>query len=108
MGKALILCSKISVDCVYNDPVDVRCGGPDTLGFDFFVQKEETTHMKTFIKETLKSFNIPLISIYISTDSIEKEPDSVWDEERITECISKDASYLRSEASRNYGLYRRR
>ena len=26
------ICRKISVDSVYNDPVDVRCGGPVFLG----------------------------------------------------------------------------
>lgn len=27
--ERIIVCSHISVDCVVNDPVDVRCGGPD-------------------------------------------------------------------------------
>ena len=34
-----IKCRKISVDSVYNDPVDIRCGGPEYLGFDFFVKE---------------------------------------------------------------------
>lgn len=27
MNNDLIRCSRISVNCVYNDPVDIRCGG---------------------------------------------------------------------------------
>ena len=35
MKKELVKCSRIGVNCVINDPVDVRCGGPQYLGFDF-------------------------------------------------------------------------
>ena len=38
MEKKLIKCSRIGVDCVANDPVDIRCGGPEYLGFDFNVK----------------------------------------------------------------------
>lgn len=38
--------SKICVDCVKNDPVDISCGGPDYLGFDFYVQKDKVKEMK--------------------------------------------------------------
>ena len=44
-----ITCNKIAVDCVHNDPVDIRCGGPLYLGFDFFVKKEETDEMIEYI-----------------------------------------------------------
>lgn len=53
-NEKMISCSHISVDCVVNDPVDVRCGGPDFLGFDFFVRQEETDYMMQAIKITLK------------------------------------------------------
>ena len=54
MEKKLIKCSRIGVDCVANDPVDIRCGGPEYLGFDFNVREEETEDMiqdKRSIKE---------------------------------------------------------
>lgn len=41
MKNILIRCSKISVDCVSNDPVDIRCGGPEFLGFDFLCKRRE-------------------------------------------------------------------
>ena len=53
MKNILIRCSKISVDCVSNDPVDIRCGGPEFLGFDFYVREENTKEMTKFIIMTL-------------------------------------------------------
>ena len=96
-----IRCTKISVDCVYNDPVDIRCGGPEYLGFDFFVKEEDVQMMKEFITITLNSLEIPLISIYES-GFVNLSPNKVWTKERIFECIKKDESYLKYEASRNY------
>ena len=100
-----IHCTRIGVDCVVNDPVDVRCGGPEYLGFDFNVKKEQTEEMKKFIVEALNSFEIPLSSIY-SCGEIDLSEEKVWTKERIVEAISKDADYLKSEASRNYSRRR--
>ena len=33
--EKIINCTRIAVDCVANDPVDIKCGGPEYLGFDF-------------------------------------------------------------------------
>lgn len=66
MDNNLIRCSQISVDCVANDPVDIRCGGPEYLGFDFNVRVEQTEEMKKFIAVTLEIFEIPLTNLYIS------------------------------------------
>lgn len=37
--KNLVRCSQISVDCMANDPMDIRLGGPEYLGFDFLLKK---------------------------------------------------------------------
>lgn len=101
MENKLIKCSRISVDCVINDPVDIRCGGPEYLGFDFNVKEEETEKMKKFIEITLETFEIPLINLYQSgTNQLEEK--YIWSKERIAEEIRKDANYLKHQASRNY------
>ncbi len=97
----LINCSKICVDCVANDPVDMRCGGPDYLGFDFFVKEELTEDMQKFISVTLETLEVPLTRMYVGGRKTLGEKD-VWTKERIVEAIKKDASYLQSEARRNY------
>lgn len=100
-NNTLINCSKICVNCVANDPVDIRCGGPEYLGFDFSVKEEETDEIKKFIVLTLESLEIPLTKIYVGEKTTLTEKD-VWTKERIVEEIKKDASYLQSEARRNY------
>lgn len=101
MNNNLIRCSRIGVDCVVNDPVDVRCGGPAYLGFDFYVLEEQTEEMKKFIALTLENFKIPLANMYVS-ETIDIDEKNVWTKEKIVESISKDAEYLQNEASRNY------
>lgn len=73
MENKLIKCSRISVDCVANDPVDIRAGGPYYLGFDFNVKEEETEEMKKFIEMTLETFGIPLINLYTSKTNLIEE-----------------------------------
>ena len=101
MENKLIKCSRIGVDCVANDPVDIRCGGPEYLGFDFNVKEEETEEMKKFIAVTLETFEIPLVNLYVCGTK-ELEEKNVWDKKRIVEAIQKDERYLKSQASRNY------
>ena len=96
-----VICNKIAVDCVHNDPVDIRCGGPYYLGFDFFIKKEETDEMINYIIEELNQNNIPIISIY-KTIQVELEPEHVWTKERIHNCILKEKDYIISESKRSY------
>ncbi len=104
MSDKLIECSKICVDCVNNDPVDIRCSGPHYLGFDFFVRAEQTTEMQKFIVMTLNSLKVPLINIYVSGKELLSEK-NIWTKERIVQAIKDDAESLQSEAERNYGSY---
>ena len=101
MGKT-VKCTRIGVDCVPNDPVDIRCGGPNYLGFDFNVEKNKVDKMKKFIIVTLDEFGIPLASMY-SSGEFDMAEEEVWTKERIVKEIKKDANYLVSESKRNYG-----
>ena len=87
MDNNLIRCSQISVDCVANDPVDIRCGGPEYLGFDFNVRVEQTEEMKKFIAVTLEIFEIPLTNLYIS-GTIDLSEKDVWTKERIVKAVN--------------------
>ena len=101
MENKLIKCSIIGVDCVTNDPVDIRCGGPEYLGFDFNVKEEETEEMKKFISVTLETLQIPLEKIYVIGRK-ELEEKYIWNKKRIVEEIQKNSNYLKKQASRNY------
>jgi len=80
---------QISVNCVPNDPVDVKCGGPHYLGFDFYVDADEDMDtMVEFIKGELKRLNKALDgNILVGDTHLVEKP---WTREMITECIEKD------------------
>lgn len=105
---ANFICRKISVDSVYNDPVDIRCGGPEYLGFDFFVKEDEIKEMAVFIAETLNKYNVPLAGMNVVGAPVSLSENKIWTKERIEACIQKDANYLIGESrrgySRSYGL----
>lgn len=94
-------CAKISVDCAYNDPVDVRCGGAEILGYDFFVKKENADEIIEYIKNVLNNLNVPFMGVYVDDYLMLAEKD-IWSKERIFDAIIKQAEYIKSEASRNY------
>lgn len=102
MEKQLVKCSRIGVDCVINDPVDVRCGGSQYLGFNFNVLDEKVDSTKKYIEATLKSFGVPFIGF--TTECIEVKEEQLWDEDRIFDCISEEADYLIGEAARKYKI----
>jgi len=105
-NEKLIKCIKIGVDCVGNDPVDIRCGGPLYLGFDFNVLEKEQDEMKEYIAQTLVKFDVPVTRIYAS-ELVEITEKDIWTKERIAKEIEKEALYLQSEAERNnYSTYR--
>ena len=101
MNSNLVKCTRISVDCVTNDPVDIRCGGPEYLGFDFNVRKKDAEEMKKFIIVTLSSFEIPIKNLYFS-GTINLNEENIWTKERIVKAIKKDAEFLKHNAKRNY------
>ena len=104
MEKKKVVCSNIGVDCVINDPVDVKAGGPQYLGFDFYVKEDNADTMIGFIKTSLTEFGIPLINIS-NNGKITVNEDQVWDESRILNSISNEADYLIGEAAREYEVY---
>ena len=99
MSTSKVVCSKISVDCIENDPVDIRAGGSPVLGFDFYVKEQEESQMVELIKTTLNEYRLPLMGIEISEKgSMILEPNKVWDSARIIACIEEESDYIRSEA----------
>lgn len=83
---------KISVDCKQNDSVDIRCGGPEYLGFDFYVKKEKANKMVEYIKSTFNKLKLFYTSIYLEQNTVYlKEQEKVWTKKRIYDCIVEEA-----------------
>lgn len=84
-----VFCTIVSVDCAHNDPVDIRCGGPEYLGFDFGVKTENVDEMIKFIKLTLEKFDVPYISVTKATVGT-LPANRVWSKHMIVSEILKD------------------
>ena len=74
---------KVVVNCKKNDEVDIRDGGPEYLGFDFYVGDYPDDEIESFIKKALKRYGRNWISIEITNERIPK----LWTSEEIEECI---------------------
>ena len=96
-----VFCTIVSVDCAHNDPVDIRCGGPEYLGFDFGVKTENVDEMIKFIQLTLEQFNVPCISITKATVGT-LPANRVWNKHMIVAEILKDKEKI-VFASKRYG-----
>ena len=101
MEKKKVQCSTISIDCCHNDPVDIRCGGPDYLGFDFYVDKKDAQKMMQFIIVTIEQLRCPLLNITLG-DDLTIDEDMVWTKEKILASLAREVEYLQSEAQRPY------
>lgn len=93
--------TKIVIDCIPNDPVDIRCGGPKILGYDYFVKQEETISLIEVVEKTLEELKLPIMEIRVEDEGklrlTEKE---VWTKERIIQSLINDSSTVRSEYER--------
>ena len=88
-------CFKIVVDCQHNDEVDIKCGGPYSLGYDFFVLTEHVDDIMNYIIEVCAELGTPILAIYYDPSvTFEKEDKDVWTKERIYECIENNEAGL--------------
>ena len=98
---AKVKCSKISVDCIHNDPVDIKAGGAEILGYDFFVDEKDAERLVTVIKNAISELHLPLMGIAIQEKGrILLKEDQVWKDERILQCIVDQSDVIISEAIR--------
>lgn len=79
----------IDVFVEMNDYADIKCGGPPTLGYDFYVAGDmDVDKLKKFVADTLKAHNRYYQNISIRKVSDFRE-DKLWTLSKIVECIKK-------------------
>ena len=93
-----VKCVKIAVDCIENDPVDVRAGGAEILGYDFFVDAKEKEQLVGVIQNTIQELSLPLMGINVLDEEYSLDENDVWRKERIVECIIRESNVIISEA----------
>ena len=87
--KSIKVCDAICVDitCDYNDPVDIKCGGPATVGYEFYVSPAENrSELRKFLEGILKKHHRKYMgtSFYIHKDF---PVSKLWTRERMKKCI---------------------
>ena len=99
------------MDCIQNDPVDIRAGGAKILGYDYFVRQEEATALIKLVSQTLEELKIRVMDFRVEDEGklrlAEKE---VWTKERIVQNLIDDSDTVRSEYERRLrnGTYRQK
>lgn len=74
---------RVIIDCERNDWEDIKCGGPQYLGFDFQVDdSEDDKELESWLRKTLKMHGHNIISIRIY-----KIEEQVWSRNQMEECI---------------------
>jgi len=89
--KKIEVCTAIhlGVDCEENDSVDIRCGGPRMLGYDFYISTDENLkEVESKIKEFLKKYNRPFIRINSSKQK-DFNVEKLWSLSKIEKCIKE-------------------
>lgn len=95
-AKKVVVCresSHILVNCQANDSVDIRCGGPRYLGYDFYVEKGHEKESTDLIKKTLKECGFPCIGTRISPNGFIAEK-NLWSLKMIEKCIKNNEAGL--------------
>jgi len=77
----------VRIGVARNDVVDIKCGGPAVLGFDFVVAwEEDNQNLTALLKQEMKTR--PYISLQISDRKIEVP--KLWSRDEISECIETE------------------
>lgn len=88
-------CRHVNVDVVANDSVDIRCGGPDVLGFDFYVAPtEKPDAIEKYIRECLDAQDLPCMGVSVSRP-YSHDGKKLWTRRMIKMCINRDAGGMR-------------
>lgn len=89
--KELIIGRRVSIDTEENDSVDIKCGGPRYLGYDFIIDADEKPNdAKSIIEEMLKCSNTKYLSVYVYTDIVEVDKESIWSYDRIRKYLKNN------------------
>ena len=94
MSENKVVCSHISIDCRINDAQDIKMGGPQYLGFDFYVAAEQAKEMEKFIEKAMNDLQIPISSLCIEEDEVLKPPSKVWNKKKIMNCLKENATEM--------------
>lgn len=86
--RELIVARTIVIDSVENDSVDIKCGGPPWLGFDFTVDADEDMKaLKTWLRGVAAKHGCPIQSLHTASKTVEVP--KVWSREEMEKEIAR-------------------
>jgi len=85
--RTLFKAKHYSVNCKRNDSVDIRCGGPPILGFDFYIDADlDEGETIAWLKQALKEANHNCMGISVRGET---EVQKLWTQEAIVKCMKE-------------------
>lgn len=78
----------IDISVKHNDPVDIRCGGPTVLGFDFYVEEgifkgKKITTIERSVRDWLAKEDISHMGVFVR----EIKPYKIWNKDAMLKCM---------------------
>jgi len=88
--RELVVARSVSIDTIPNDPVDVRCGGPYYLGFDFKVDADEdVSNLREYLTSVFADCHKPYERISITTTTVDVPKEHIWSREKMRQYITE-------------------
>ena len=91
--KTIKVCDAIMYDisCMMNDLTDINCGGPPTLGYEFYVTPDEKKkEIIKFLEKCIKKYNRPFIGISTRTEK-DFSVENLWTRKMMEDCIKNNS-----------------
>ena len=92
VGRGVLYEAKsVVIDCCQNESVDVRCGGPSFVGYDFLVAAGvPDKEIDAFIRKALEKHDRPCEHVVISRSRQEVLKKNLWTRRRIEKEIKNN------------------
>lgn len=97
MGK--IHCLKVVVDSCDNDPVAIKWGGPEYIGFNFNIRPRDLNRVCDLIFEITSSISVPCRRI-LYDDGGYVDEEEICSDDQIIEEIYEKGPYLQQKDKR--------
>jgi hypothetical protein len=83
----------VEVSSEMNDPVDVKCGGPAVLGYDFYINPDEDTrNIETLIRRCMRKKNQPIMGVSFDVEK-DYPVKNLWTRKMIEDCIKNNNNW---------------
>ena len=91
-----IVAAVIDVDCYPNTEDNIKYGGPQYVGFEFWARKKDKEVVTNYVKCMLYEYNVPFINIRNTKSKIVNESE-LHTKEQIKDIIERNKDHMFEE-----------